>query len=404
MRRLSDRELKEPRFGPVPRSRQQQEKAAAGEEADTVPTRVLPEARAQDMDAPTAAAAADARPEPASDTNLVDVSPGDIIARAASTVRDDRDTREIRALFAPEPEPEEEEEPCAPLPMARPNHRARRRVQLTVSRLRRTARALRYAPLVAVAIGVPAWLWQAGHVEAARNYLARQVNAAATGVTDALDLRVAGMHIAGAEMTGTRPIGEALAIEPGASILSLDLDAARARIAALPWVKQVEIQRRLPGRLHIRVVERTPVARLRRTDRVSLIDTGGVEIDTNVRKDRRFAHLPILSGDRAADAAPALMTLLARHPKYGRRVIAAHYQGRRRWDVKFDTGVVLMLPEKHAAESWDRFVLYAARYGLLSRRARYIDMRLHDRMVIRLEKPEAPKAPSKKRRRQGRNG
>ncbi len=425
MRRLSDQELNAPRPAPVPRSRQQRE-AVPAPAAKPAPT-------ARRVETTTAAALPTATPriepgfQPATETRPeqdvvrepdietrrepeadipADVSPGDIIARAASTMKEDKETRDIREQYTPELDLDTEDEPCAPLPMARPNHRARRRVQLAMSRVRKTARALRYAPVALVALGVPVWLWQAGHIEAAHNYLLRQTDAAASEVTDALELRVAGMRVDGAEMTGIKAIGKALSVQPGDSILSLDLHAARARIAELPWVLRVEIERHLPGQLHIRIVERTPVARLRGIGRTALIDTGGAVIDTNVKGDRRFAHLPLLSGDHAEVAAPALMKLLSRHPKLGRRVIAAHYQGRRRWDLKFDTGAILLLPETHTSAAWDRFVLYAARHGLLNRKARHIDMRLHDRMVIRLDQPEPPKAPpaKTKRRRKGRNG
>lgn len=416
MRRLTDRELKEPRFEPIPRSRQRAEAEESGSlphPADLIEPTVdaddrhaaLSPAQNDDRAMPPTLSEAVSAEESFGDLDSDGASPSDIIARAASTVREDRDAREIRELFAPEPDVDDEDEAFAPLPPARPNHRARRRLHLNLSRLRKTARALRFAPVAALVVGVPVWLWQAGHIEAAHAYVARQANAAASGLTSGLDLRVAAVRIEGAEMTGSRAIGEALGIAAGTSILSLDLHAARDRLTALPWVKQAEIERRLPGQLRVRIVERTPIARLRGLRRVTLIDTGGNEIAADVRKDRRFAELPLLSGDRAAAAAPALMKLLSRHPRYGRRVLAAHYQGRRRWDLKFDTGVILMLPEKHVAESWSRFVLYAARHGLLNRRARHIDMRLHDRMVIRLEQPETPKAPpAKKRRRKGRNG
>jgi len=49
-------------------------------------------------------------------------------------------------------------------------------------------------------------------------------------------------------------------VTAGANVFSLDLDSARARILADPWVSQATLARRLPGTILIQVTERKPAA------------------------------------------------------------------------------------------------------------------------------------------------
>jgi cell division protein FtsQ len=61
-----------------------------------------------------------------------------------------------------------------------------------------------------------------------------------------------------------RRSAEAIATESGvtagANVFSLDLDGARARILADPWISQATLARRLPGSILIQVTERKPAA------------------------------------------------------------------------------------------------------------------------------------------------
>jgi cell division protein FtsQ len=49
-------------------------------------------------------------------------------------------------------------------------------------------------------------------------------------------------------------------VTAGANVFSLDLDGARARILADPWISQATLARRLPGTILIQVTERKPAA------------------------------------------------------------------------------------------------------------------------------------------------
>ena len=60
-------------------------------------------------------------------------------------------------------------------------------------------------------------------------------------------IRVASFDVQGANNVDTREIEVASGIQKGENLLRIDTAAAAQRIAAVPWVKKVTVERALPG-------------------------------------------------------------------------------------------------------------------------------------------------------------
>ena len=73
------------------------------------------------------------------------------------------------------------------------------------------------------------------------------------------------------------------------SVLQIPLDARRSQIEQIPWVESASVQRILPNRLRVEIVERTPVAFLRTGTELALIDAHGVILDRPAGEDFQFA-------------------------------------------------------------------------------------------------------------------
>ena len=73
-------------------------------------------------------------------------------------------------------------------------------------------------------------------------------------------LDVDSLAVSGGTRTPPAEILEAAAINSGQPLLGLDLAGARARIARLPWVKDVYSERSWDGSVTFRITERAPVA------------------------------------------------------------------------------------------------------------------------------------------------
>jgi cell division protein FtsQ len=88
-------------------------------------------------------------------------------------------------------------------------------------------------------------------------------------------------------------IAEKFSADMGRSIVRVPLAERRKAIESLPWVEQAVVQRVLPNRIRIQITERTPVAFLRSSKELSLLDSHGVILDRPDDADFRF---PVVGG------------------------------------------------------------------------------------------------------------
>ncbi|MCH8172704.1 MAG: cell division protein FtsQ/DivIB [Proteobacteria bacterium] len=163
-------------------------------------------------------------------------------------------------------------------------------------------------------------------------------------------------------------------------------------IEALPWVRVAVVSRELPGTLKVWVKERTPFARWQIGGQLMLIDETAAVIAGSDLKE--FSRLPFIVGPGAPAAAAELFSVLASEPELSARVVSAIRVGDRRWDLEFDNGMRLKLPEQSKthgpARAWKRFAEMEAEKGILSLGVMVIDLRLADRVVMKLT-PEGRK-------------
>lgn len=88
-------------------------------------------------------------------------------------------------------------------------------------------------------------------------------------------LDVEAVTVSGAVRTGAASVVEAAGIDAGDQLMDVRLGASGARVAALPWVEEVRLHRRLGGRVEIVVTERTPAAVLGEGAAAVVVDPTG---------------------------------------------------------------------------------------------------------------------------------
>ncbi len=206
-------------------------------------------------------------------------------------------------------------------------------------------------------------------------------------------LRVAEVNVDGRKRIPAQDLLTALAIERDAPILGLDLDAARARVAAIPGVQSVTIERRLPSEVHVFVAEREPVAIWQNDGRYQLIDRAGLAAGENIDD---FPGLPLVVGPEAPSHVAALLDLLASEPTLRPRVRASQWVSDRRWTILVNGPVgdiEVRLPESDFAAAWHQLAHLETEQKLLDRKITAIDMRLPDRLVLRI--PGGTQQPAK---------
>ncbi len=100
------------------------------------------------------------------------------------------------------------------------------------------------------------------------------------------------------ELTGNRYVSRDAVLEKFAadrrrSVLRVPLAARRKALEEIPWVEQATVERLLPNRIRVELVERTPVAFLRLGADLALVDAYGRVLDRPPAGEFRF---PVVDG------------------------------------------------------------------------------------------------------------
>ena len=163
----------------------------------------------------------------------------------------------------------------------------------------------------------------------------------------------------------------------------VDLALVRGRLLQYPWIEDARVSRRLPNTLRIFIVEREPAAIWQNHGQLMLIDAKGVPLEPI--KAEAMPDLPLIIGEGANSQEPDRRGLLDHAPALKPLVKAASWIGNRRWDIIFDTGERLQLPEgeQAAADTIKKFAELDGTQRLLGRGYLGFDMRDPDRLVVR---------------------
>ena len=235
-----------------------------------------------------------------------------------------------------------------------------------------------------VAVAAAIWVVQPGTLK----IVSEDIRAGFLSATADAGMTVQRIDTSGSERASAKAIRTATGVEIGTPIFAIDLDAARDRVEAIGWIESATVERRLPSTLHVRIVERKPVAIWQRNQRLVMVDRTGAEIAAE--PIGRFTHLPIVVGDDALPHMPALLDAMATYPALSKRVRAATWIGGRRWTIHFHNGLEAKLPESEIGAAWTRLVREIGDHRLLDKPIAVVDLRLPDRTIVRARPPEPP--------------
>lgn len=207
---------------------------------------------------------------------------------------------------------------------------------------------------------------------------------AAGGGLQVREVQVEGMHHTAPDL-----VREALGVRRGDPTLGFDPHWAREQLEQIAWVEQAHVERLLPGTIRVRLVERQPFAIWQRDGKFSVIDREGKVVATeNVGA---FGRLPLIVGAGADRAAAPMVDALRGTAEVQERVHALVRVSERRWNLRLRNGADVLLPEGQEVAAINRLAELQAKQGLMDRPLVAIDLRLPDKLVLRL--PPAPPGP-----------
>jgi cell division protein FtsQ len=195
----------------------------------------------------------------------------------------------------------------------------------------------------------------------------------------------AGFGINDVKISGHRETAELAILEKlevDGSLVGFDVETARARLGELPWVARADVRKFYPSTLIVEIEERRPFALWQRNGDVVVIDRGGTEIVPLA--EGRFARLPFIVGEGANERVADLVATIQAEPAVAAQMRAAVLIAGRRWDLHLDNGVTVKLPENNSGAALAQLVKLEAERQLLARDVIVVDLRLPDRVTVRL--------------------
>ena len=206
--------------------------------------------------------------------------------------------------------------------------------------------------------------------------------------------QAAGFRIVSLALSGEHHISreEVLAlagVTDRSALLFLDVEETRDRLKTNPWIADATVLKLYPGELQIQLKEREGFALWQQDGQVSVIAADGTVLEPY--HDPRMRQLPLIVG-RGADAqAKDFLTLLERFPDIRQQVRASILVGQRRWNLRLKNGLDVRLPEEGVASALEHLIALDRDDKLLSRDIVSVDLRLPDRVTVRLSDPVAQK-------------
>ena len=100
--------------------------------------------------------------------------------------------------------------------------------------------------------------------------------------------------------------------------------------------------------------------------------------------ENRYRNLPLLVGKGAERAGYDFIAILDRYPDIRNLLRASIFVAERRWNLRLTNGLDVRLPEAGVEQALERLVALDREKKLLSRDITSVDLRLSDRVTVRL--------------------
>lgn len=147
----------------------------------------------------------------------------------------------------------------------------------------------------------------------------------------------------------------------------------------LPWVNKINITRTLPNKLHIAIIEYEPFAIWQNSGQQYVIDKDGNKVRIN--DDAEFNHLIILSGKNANLHVDSLFNIFTINPELAAKIYSATWIGERRWDIRFENGLLVKLPSNDIKNAWHQLINIYNMPGSLTN-LKSIDLRVSNKTYL----------------------
>lgn len=220
-------------------------------------------------------------------------------------------------------------------------------------------------------------------------------------VSSAFGFGIESIQINGLMEANSEEIADRIDVGLHTSLLMLNAENARARIAEIPWVADVEVKKVYPDKLIVNLTERHAFALWQEDGQLKVVDQTGAVMTSIL--EPQHGSLPLVVGAGANQHVKEAVALIDAQPALKPRIKAAQFIAGRRWNLVTEDGVEIRLPEEKPEVALAKVADLDRTKRLLDRDILAIDMRDADRILIKLsdaafaQRQEMLKSRAKKR-------
>lgn len=198
--------------------------------------------------------------------------------------------------------------------------------------------------------------------------------------------------VQGRKRTSLAEVAAAANLSRKDNIIEADVYAIKSRLEALPWVKKAVVKKSyLPNVVSIALLEKKVSSLWQLDERFHPIDEDGKVIDAVYTPDKPIL---LIVGEGAPENINGLMEIIKKDNGIFKRIKVANYISKRRWNLVLDDireGITIKLPEKAPGKAWKKLLKLNTTKGILKRKLTIIDLRLSDKVVVKLRKDRGNK-------------
>lgn len=207
--------------------------------------------------------------------------------------------------------------------------------------------------------------------------------------------------VEGKKLTTQDDILKALNLDDEKHMMSLNVEDARRNLLSLGWIKTASLQRKYPHKVFVEIIERVPYAIWQYQNQENIIDADGFVLYS---KDKKNAYIPenapLIIGKKANLAAKSFLkdchkleveTKNLEIKEILENIESYIWKDTRRWDILFHNKIQIKLPENNAFERFENFLQDDKQRRLLNQNIDFIDLRLKDRMIVKIPKEKVKK-------------
>lgn len=145
------------------------------------------------------------------------------------------------------------------------------------------------------------------------------------------------------------------------------------------WINNIMIFRSLPNKLNIIIEEYKPFALWHNNKNIYVIDKLGNKV--KIDNEEEFDHLIVLGGEDSYLNVETLFNILAISPEISSKVYSATWIGKRRWDIRLESGLLIKLPSSNIESAWSKLIKIYNQQGALYQ-LKSIDLRIENKTYL----------------------